>query len=309
MHCRTGFELPSRQSLRRVSQAEKIQVATAQERNAVAFAPRVFSQVSLPHTDPGLDLEAWVRRNGAARLIVQSGVRDLGDGGVEKVGVPYGSMARLLILFLSDQAVRTRSPEIFLGRNLASFIRALGLARDGRTIRMLKMQLDRLVYATIRFTFHDQEHLEVMSNVSIADDYILWWDHRTEGRAKEWGSYVKLHQRFFQDILEHGFPIDLDAVRVLRKSPLALDLYCWLAYRIRGVKSPVRVPWAMLHQQVGSDYTCSADFKKKAKRAMLKISAVWNGGINFRFTVGALRLEPSPTAVPPAVIPIRTTYT
>ena len=45
-----------------------------------------------------------------------------------------------------------------------------------------------------------------------------------------------LSDEFYQEIVAHPIPIDLDAVRVLSSSPATLDLFTWLSYRCFSAK-------------------------------------------------------------------------
>ncbi len=42
-------------------------------------------------------------------------------------------------------------------------------------------------------------------------------------------------------------------LRALR-SPLALDIYCWLTYRASYLREPTEIPWAALALQFGAAY-------------------------------------------------------
>lgn len=43
------------------------------------------------------------------------------------------------------------------------------------------------------------------------------------------------------------------AFQVLKKSPLALDVYCWLTYRLCYLKTKTEVPWPALRGSSGPD--------------------------------------------------------
>jgi hypothetical protein len=284
--------------------AEQIAAETPEDRDAIVFSSRILAQAGMPHSDPG-DVPHYTATNGGVTLIITPGTRADGNGAVQTVGYPYGMLPRLIMLFFATEVVRTRQREIPLGRSFAEFLRCIGLERDAYYYRAVREQLVRLLSANIRFSFFQQDHLEVMSNRPVADDYALWWDGRQPGQHSLWRSCVVLHDRFYRDVLEHGFPVDLDAIRAIRQSPLKLDLYTWLAYRVHALPKAVRVPWRSLHAQVGSNYADIADFKKRAKRALTAIACV-HRGLNFAFVTGGLLLRPSlPPVLPRAPLSFR----
>ena len=90
-------------------------------RQEIGFTSRVLAQATMPHKNPG-DVARWERSNGALRLVIQPGP----DG-----KLPYGSIPRLLMAWVTTEAVRTKSRELTLGNTLSSFLDELGLGRTG----------------------------------------------------------------------------------------------------------------------------------------------------------------------------------
>jgi hypothetical protein len=62
-----------------------------------------------------------------------------------------------------------------------------------------------------------------------------------------------LSERFFNEITEKPVAIELRALKALKHSPMALDLYLWLTYRMSYVKNRTPIPWSALQLQFGSD--------------------------------------------------------
>src|ERR1039457_6256369 len=90
-------------------------------RQDIGFTSRILAQATMPHRNPG-DVRQWERSNGALRLVIQPGP----DG-----ALPYGSIPRLLLAWVTTEAVRTKERELVLGNTLSSFLDALGLGRTG----------------------------------------------------------------------------------------------------------------------------------------------------------------------------------
>lgn len=302
---------PSRQVLRRAALCEDIHTRTPIERDRIGYqVPMLAAQTCLPHRDPGPE-KVWTSKHGKAFLTATSGQQVQPDGRIVDIGLPWGIIPRLILIFIATAVKRFRRPEIDLGENLTEFLRLLGLPRHSHHYRAVPEQLRRLLNANIRYQFSAQGatgSMEVISNRPVADDYFFWWDTARPDQHTLWRSYVVLHKRFFENILEHGFPIDLDAVRVLHQSALALDLYSWLAYRThptgnRQFHRDILVPWSLLHEQVGSSYTDLRDFKKRAKRALAAIGAAYRA-LRIDYYRGGLVLKPSLPPVLPRV-PLR----
>jgi hypothetical protein len=101
------------------------------------------------------------------------------------------------------------------------------------------------------------------------------WVPQHERDAGKWKSNVKLSAPFFTELIEHPIPIDLRAYKALRGSPLAMDIYSWLTYRMSYTDRPTRpIRWESLMGQFGSSFNtenidqASRDFKKGFLKAL-----------------------------------------
>jgi hypothetical protein len=66
---------------------------------------------------------------------------------------------------------------------------------------------------------------------------------------------VTLSEHFFNEVIDRPVPIDMRAIKALKQSPMALDIYTWLTYRASYLKRPTVIPWSSLALQFGSDYS------------------------------------------------------
>ena len=117
----------------------------------IGYLARLFAQTSLPYRDPG-EVPAWGRRNGNLVLVVQPGMTIDKDGVPRSIGYPFGTVPRLVLTWLSTEAVRTKSRDLVLGESLAEFMRSLELTPTGGrngTITRLRRQMERLFQATL----------------------------------------------------------------------------------------------------------------------------------------------------------------
>ena len=128
----------------------------------LGFMARLMALCSLPRTNPGNRLQ-YIRRNGPYSLVMIA-------GGLNKL--PYGNLPRLLLAWVSTEAVRTQSREISLGSSLAEFMRKLGINSDSGGSRgertRLRNQMDRLFSATVQLIYKD-ERVEARVSSSVAD--------------------------------------------------------------------------------------------------------------------------------------------
>lgn len=246
---------PKQDGLGFVAQAAELWGA---DDEATGYLARVFAQTALPYRDPG-GVPEWVRRNGGLSLIVQPGpaVYDA-KGRRTPTGYPYGTAPRLLLTWLSTEAVRTKQRELPLGGSLSDFMRQLGMgttAGRGGQITRLRDQMRRLFNA--RISIHCDEttgthEREAARYLSIVTEYDLWWSTRQVDQPALWPSSVKLSQEFYDEVTTRPVPLNLTALRLLSGSPMRLDLYTWLTYRMSYLRKATTVPWESLLFQFGS---------------------------------------------------------
>lgn len=278
----------------------------------LAYMARELVQVTLPHRSPG-DVPEWTRSNGNLTLSIRPGWGvDEKTGKRRSFGYPYGTIPRLLLFWLTAEAKQRKDRHIKLGRSLGEFMFRLGLNVDNGSVgakrsdaRRLREQMQRLFNAVISFeqtTITDGQVREGRVNMTVASKSMLWWSRRDLAQATLWGSWVELSKEFFDAITAHPVPLDMRALKVLKRSPLALDLYAWLtyeAYRAHRSRKGRFVAWKLLAEQMGGDYASPKEFARYGRIAMRKIQALYPA-LKLGPMRGGIRVEPDSL---PAITP------
>ena len=268
-------------------------LVTASETDAeLAYLHRLMALCSLPRTDPG-DRIQYKRVNGPYKLIMYS-------SGETKL--PYGPLPRLLMAYVCTEAVQTQSPEVLLGDSLSDFMRQLGMGPVGSSRNRLRNQMDRLFNASVSLIYENKRDKATV-NAQIATRTEFWWNERKPEERALWQSKVVLSHEFFNEIISHPVPLDMNILRELTRSALGLDLYVWLNYRVFGLDRPFQLTWPQLYRQFGAnpdnatDKNIVQDFRTKALRELKKIKAAWHG-LDYATPAGVLELRPSEPSVP-----------
>jgi Plasmid encoded RepA protein len=250
-------------------------------------------QCSFPHADPG-DAASFTRRNGWLELTVGT-TRP-------SAGLPYGVPARLLTIYCTSEAIRSRAPEIYLGSSLHDFLRRLDVPitrGDRGSLRVYANQLLRLIHATLTIDEHIRDdsgrtgmHIR---QALFAEEARLWWD---EDRAAGEGSSMLISQVLFQSILERSAPLSAPAIKALRKSPMDLDVYAWLVHRLYQLNKPSAVTWEQLSQQFGHSYRALRAFRRFFGDSLARVRSVYPDA-NVKVSETGLLLLPSRPHVAP----------
>ena len=268
----------------------------------LGFMARLMALCSLPRTNPGNRLQ-YVRQNGPYSLVMIAGGRNK---------LPFGNLPRLLVAWVSTEAVRTQSRELILGSSLAEFMRKLGISSDSGGSRgdltRLRNQMDRLFNAYVSLIYED-EHGKATVNSQVADCTELWWNPKHPDERVLFESKIYLGEAFFNEIISHPVPLDMNTLKALKRSSLGLDLYLWVTYRTFSLQRPLRLSWKQLYRQFGvdpakaNDKRTVDDFRKDCLRELKKINTAWPD-LNYSTAKGVLILSPSKSAIAPAPLKV-----
>ncbi len=249
-----------------VSEARK-QAASKHERALVEAAYRVlsddaekmgftysgFALTSLPHKP--LQELFWRREGHNVTLLLESGR----DRAGKPIGVPYGSYARFILLFLQSEAVRTGSREIELGRSMRVWLGTMGLSIGGTTYRMVAEQARRISSCRLQF-FASKGEIEVMRHGGFVDGSITLAGVDTDQPAL-WNDRVLLNEEFYRALREHPVPVSEAGLRAIGPRSMVIDVYVWLAYRLHALTRDVSVSWPALHAQFGAGFQLIRKFR------------------------------------------------
>ena len=114
-----AFHEASPQAVHHFTRFDQVnQLVSASEADPdLGFMARMLALCSLPRTNPGNRLQ-YKRVNGPFTLYMTAG------GGNK---LPYGNLPRLILAWVSTEAVRTQSRVLILGSSLSEFMRTLGM--------------------------------------------------------------------------------------------------------------------------------------------------------------------------------------
>ena len=87
-------------------------------------------------------------------------------------------------------------------------------------------------------------------NAVIADSTVFWWNKPDQPSL--WDSKIELGEKFYNEIINHPVPIEMNTLTALKRSSLGLDLYLWLVYRTFTLRAPLRLTWRLLYRSSGA---------------------------------------------------------
>jgi hypothetical protein len=251
-----------------------------------------FALTALPHRNtPELVWERAGGHNGEIKLLVESGRAH----NKQPVGLPYGSIARLILIHLSTEAVANNSRIVELGSSMRAFMRRMGIAPGGKSFAMLREQSMKI--SLCRLTFYNKREKDTLvSNGSFVRNAVIC-DHLDERQMRFFQDTVELDEAFFKSLTEHPLPLRESAIKQLTGRSTALDLYIFLSYRLHVLERPTPVSWQSLYQQFGAGAANLRIFKQGFKTPLqLALAAYPEAKVDI--TDYGLLLKPSPSPVP-----------
>ena len=226
----------------------------SEDAEKMGFSYSGFALTSLPHKP---QREGIWRREGHAitTSCCKSGADRLG----KLLGLPYGSYARYILLFLQSQAVKTSSREIELGRSMRVWLGNMGLSIGGTTYRLVNEQARRISGCTLTF-FADRGNAELMRRGGFVDGAITMHDVLGE-QPGLWQERVLLNEEFYRALREHPVPLAESALRAIGPRSMVIDIYIWLCYRLHALRRDTEIGWPALYGQFGAGYGRLRDFR------------------------------------------------
>ena len=205
---------------------------------------------------------------------------------------------------LKTKDLRRKSDRL-LGRSLSEFMRTLGVySSAGGVATRLRNQMRRLFNAHVQLVYED-ECSEATVNALIARRTEFWWNPKRPDESTLWKSKLELSEDFFNEIIRHPVPLDLNTLTALKRSTLGLDLYLWLVYRTFALRASLRLSWRQVYRQFGADPAQAGDknivnaFRTKCLRELKKIKLAWPD-LNYTTAPGVLILHPSTPVIAPS---------
>jgi hypothetical protein len=245
-----GIEETRRQA---ISKHDRLVIETAHrvlsdDAEKMGFTYSGFALTSLPHK-PQTEL-VWRRDGHNVTILIESGRDRTG----KPLGLPYGSYARFILLFLQSEAIRTQSREIELGRSMRVWLGNMGLSIGGTTYKLVTAQARRISGCTLTF-FADRAGAQIKSRGGFVKTEITMSNRiDDEQQPHLWQDRVLLDEDFYRALREHPVPVSESALRAIGPRSMVIDVYIWLAYRLHSLTRDIDVSWPALYAQFGTGF-------------------------------------------------------
>jgi hypothetical protein len=301
--------LPQQMALLGEDQIDKISnslIEGLEDNSPISFALSHIVQTGFPYqTVKGK--QHFERVNGALTVTMSA---------PNEIGLPSGIYPRLIFIHICSEIIKNQgNRHISLGHTLKKFVvdelgKTWTTGKRGSAKKWTET-LTQILATSFTSTFKQLDGdgkvkgIE-LDNVSIAKKASLWWDDDYDENI---GANIEVSESFAEVLMKHATPLDSRAIKELAdlRSPLAIDLYCFLTYRywrMEVAHSPItRITWNQLHAQMGTSIGTVSSFKKEVRKALLDVKRVYPSANFSADRDEYLVLVSSPPHISPARIP------
>lgn len=262
----------------------------------IDFLHAVLCQVGMPRKR--VEGKIFERNSGVVSMVLEAG-RLYRRGHWIDMPLPYGTRPRLVMVYISGEAVRTKSRTIEIGESVYEFLKRLGIDQNGGPrggYTMFKKQMESLAVCRMNLGM-SLANRDITINTQPISRFEAWLVNNGPERPL-WPGVLDLSQEFFDTLTSHAVPLDHRALASLKHSALALDIYAWLAHRLCRIKkdSGIMLSWSNLKDQFGQEYKEIRNFKKEFREILRQVHAVYPDA-KLEQTSGGFILKPSPPPV------------
>lgn len=269
------------------------------EQPVPAFLHSALCAMSLPTKRPKDDTQPILREDGKYALAINPRpvLQNVeGKSVLKSLGVPYGAYPRVALIYLLSQAVAKQSRDVYLGRNFTEWMRRLGYQTVSYgprgTANLMREQVDRLLACEWQIRWDGSEggdNAFAVRDVKISNEYAGSLD-KNGAFARE----IRMSEAFYSHLVDHAVPLNEVAIRELKGTPTALDLYTYLAYRLPRINAAKAqtISWDQLAKHLGNEAD-SKRFRQTVRETMQLVSAVYPNA-NVDVSGRKVVLHPSP---------------
>jgi len=253
----------------------------------IGFSSNIFMVFGLPAQRLKGNPFVWEKKNSLYTLALTKH---------KDYEIPTGCYARMNQIFI-DTEVKTKNTNVIeVGRSFYDYAKKLGY-KHGRAEKELVEQLVNYVTCRLDLTVVNDDlarHTEISALVSSGRDF--FFDVKNPAQLTISSGRIVLSEDYAKYIHGHAAPLDLEVVRTFARSPLALDFYRFLAYRVNKLNKTIEFPDRLLFEQLGTEQSTDRITRARLRVILRQIQGFWPG-LRAKFESGQFTLEPSDPAI------------
>ena len=191
---------------------------------------------------PRKEIQTFHRRGTACSLTINTPTLPLSENGELTIGVPYGSRARILMLWITTEAQRQRDTGnrwMEFG-SIRSWINQMGISYCSETINALKDQLIRLSFANFTMTLNQNSMMyfknDILFESGVFHEQDLEYYAADDLPNVRMPIGLELSQKAFERFTrDNAIPIPTQSLHGIANNSMAIDLFVYFCYKLRQI--------------------------------------------------------------------------
>lgn len=256
-----------------------VQDISANDAKTIVYYPPYLSKTTLPFRKT--EEMTFKRTNGSLEMSIVAH---------PDYGLPYGIVARRLLVYLVSYAIRNKT-NIIPVVSIRDLLRELRMDTSGHNNVLVHDMLKRLAGSTLFITGNDKEGEELNINrCGIIETVSI-----NKSKKLNSGNHVILDPKFYELSCISASPIDNRVTEQLT-APLEFDLYVFLLARLISVKKLTRIKWDDFIGQFGSSNKTVKSAKQEIKAAIEHVKMI-QPKMKVSYDNDMVMLKPSVSAI------------
>jgi hypothetical protein len=187
-----------------------------------------------------------------------------------KMTVPAGPKARILNAYINNYILRKRTRTVPLGETMRDAMDRMSIQIGGKNGKELERELKNFAAAEIILGVWDKDGTTHQLQTKLARRLSFWID-RNPNQKVFWQQELDVSAEYYDAVTEPDrmAPFHWPAIVGSQHNPRAMDIHCFLVYRLRnGLKRPVSLHAKVLHAMFGGNRGLLKHFWPEFKKAL-----------------------------------------
>ena len=272
----------------------------------VGYTHPVLLQCFMPLRHKPDNKDHWQTDCGRASLVFRSGILidPKKPKSFKKCLVPAGPKARIVNAYINDFILRQRTPTVPLGESMREAMERMNISVGGKNGKELQRELENFAAAEIILGVWDEDGSARQEQAKIARK-LSFWIEKNPNQKVFWQPELTVSAEYFTAVTEPDrmAPFYWPALVGLQHNPRAMDIHCFLVYRLRkGLKRPVTLHAKVLHAMFGGGRGQLKHFWPEFKKSLTEARKFYQQAI-IEVKNDCITLHDSPPLIPYRKVP------
>jgi Plasmid encoded RepA protein len=266
----------------------------------IGYTHPVFLQCFLPTRHSARNKQRWQTNCGRASLVIRAGELANPDkpNEYEACLTPAGPKARFVVAYVNDHIQRNDTPTVNMGDSLREAMQKMNISVGGRNGKELTREIKNFAAAEIGLGVWNDD--QVSHHRALVADHMSFWLEKNPDQRTIWQPEMTVSREYFGAVREGNrlAPFYWPAMLALQHDTRAMDIHCFLTYRLRnGLKRPVVLHAKVLHALFGQDIAELKKFWQSFKKSLLAAHK-WYPAAQIEVKNDCIVLKDSPPLIP-----------